>query len=58
MFAGKALVLGFLFGFLSACTIINQPDSGLSFRARIETLSEPTQNIYQTFPVISLELQN
>jgi hypothetical protein len=53
-----ALVLGFLFSQLIACTLINTPDSGLYFRARIETLNEPTQRLYQNYPVICLELQN
>jgi hypothetical protein len=56
--AGKVLVFGFLLGILSACTVLNQPDSSLSLHARLETLNDHTEHIYQTFPVISLELQN
>ena len=52
------LVSCFLFSFLASCTVLNQPESRLSFGARIETINEPTQNIYQNYPVIELDYKN
>jgi hypothetical protein len=47
MLVGKVMVLGFLCSVLSACVPV---------KVRMETINEPAQNIYQIFPVISLEL--
>jgi hypothetical protein len=47
MFAGKALVLGFLCSVLSACVPV---------KAHLETINEPAQNLYLIIPVISLEI--
>jgi hypothetical protein len=58
MSANKALVSGFLFGVLSACTVSHFPGNNLSLNVRVATINEPAQNMVAAFPVLSLELRN
>jgi uncharacterized membrane protein len=55
----KVMVLGFLLGIMSlnACTVINKPDSRLSFGAHVFIINEPADHIYQAVPVLELDFK-